>query len=357
MQHLGTVTLTTERFTLRRFRLDDAEAMYANWASDKKVTQFLTWPAHANVEVTRDVLSKWVASYNKDDFYQWAITLQETDEPIGSISVVSFDEATNTPEVGYCIGHAWWHDHVATEALAAVLEFLFTQVGVERVFSRHSHKNRHSGGVMRNCGMSYEGTMRRALRCNEGIGDAYVYGILASDWEAYKAHKKLEGSLPKHPRGNKTPQDSRTVTTHLLRHEDINGSNRLFGGKLMQWIDDAAGIAAKRHTGAEITTACVDTLEFHAPAFLDDVVVIEANVTYVGKCSLEVRVDSFMEDMATGKRKRINTAFLTEVCVDEKGKPVVVPYGLALTTSEEYDSWEAALFRKEMRQARKDSGI
>jgi acyl-CoA hydrolase len=167
----------------------------------------------------------------------------------------------------------------------------------------------------------------------------------------------MKGETVAHPLGTKTPQDSRTVVTHLLRHEDINGANRLFGGRLMEWIDDTAGITAMRHAGAEITTASVDTLEFRAPAFLDAIVVIDAHVTFVGKTSLEVHVDSYVEDRVTGERTLINKAYLTEVCVGDDGRPLVVPYGLALARAEEYAEWEAALFRKEVHKARRDSGI
>jgi ribosomal-protein-alanine N-acetyltransferase len=89
MNHTGTTQLHTERLTLRRFALDDAQAMFDNWASDAEVTRFLTWPAHASVEVTASVLGDWIAQYAQPDFYQWAICLRETGEPVGSISVVS----------------------------------------------------------------------------------------------------------------------------------------------------------------------------------------------------------------------------------------------------------------------------
>ena len=103
--------------------------------------------------------------------------------------------------------------------------------------------------------------------------------------------------------------------------------------------------------------ACADALEFRAPAFLGDIVTIEAEVTFVGKSSLEVCANSYVEDVAKGTRTLINRAFLTEVCVDEDGRPCTVPYGLALTRAEEFEEWEQALFRKEMREARRESGV
>lgn len=160
-----------------------------------------------------------------------------------------------------------------------------------------------------------------------------------------------------HPLGVKSVGSSRTVATRILRHEDMNGTHRLFGGRLMEWIDDAAGIAARRHAGISITTVAIDTLEFRYPAFLDDIVTIEAWVTHVERTSMEVRVDSYVEDTATGERRMINHAYLTEVCIDEDGRPTPVPYGLVAHTPEEHEECEGARKRAELRKLRRAEGI
>ena len=93
MKHRGTQRIITERLVLRRFSIDDAEAMYQNWASDSEVTKYLTWPAHASIEVSRAVLEEWVSSYSKSNYYQWAIVLKEHGpDPIGSIGAVSMND-------------------------------------------------------------------------------------------------------------------------------------------------------------------------------------------------------------------------------------------------------------------------
>jgi ribosomal-protein-alanine N-acetyltransferase len=86
-------------------------------------------------------------------------------------------------EIGYCIGKHWWHQGIMTEALTAVTNYLFTEVGMNRVAARHDPNNPHSGGVMRKSGMKYEGTNRACDRNNQGICDAVQYAILRSDWE------------------------------------------------------------------------------------------------------------------------------------------------------------------------------
>ena len=182
MKHLGTRRLETERLILRRFTMEDADAMYANWASDGEVTKFLTWPAHGTIEITKMVLKDWTASYERDDYYQWAIEFEG--QAVGSISVVDSNEKAQSFHIGYCIGRKWWHKGITSEAMMAVMGFLFEEVGIQRIDSRHDPRNPHSGGVMKKCGMKYEGTLRQSDWNNQGICDACWYGILKSEWEA-----------------------------------------------------------------------------------------------------------------------------------------------------------------------------
>lgn len=182
MEHLGTICLETDRLILRPFTMDDAEAMYKNWASDDQVTKYLTWPAHKDVTVTRGVLADWTGNYGKKDYYQWAIVMKDQgDRPIGSIGVNVHDDRLKMAHVGYCIGRKWWRRAVTSEALQCVLDFLFDQVGMNRVESRHDPRNANSGKVMEKCGMKYEGTLREADRNNQGICDASYYGLLAKE--------------------------------------------------------------------------------------------------------------------------------------------------------------------------------
>lgn len=181
MQHKGTKTLETARLILRRAQLSDAQAMFDNWASDPEVTKYLTWPTHESVDISRQVLESWIGQYGSNEFYQWIITLKGEDQPIGSISVVSLDNRVEKAEIGYCIGSAWWHRGFTSEAMRAVIDYLFDEVGMNRIEARHDPRNPHSGGVMRKCGMQYEGTARAADRNNQGICDACHYAILASE--------------------------------------------------------------------------------------------------------------------------------------------------------------------------------
>ena len=145
--------------------------------------------------------------------------------------------------------------------------------------------------------------------------------------------------------------DSLTEQIHLLKYEDINGEGRLFGGKLVSWIDEVAGTVAKRHAGTKVTTASIDNLQFKSAAYLNDLVVIIGHLTYVGNTSMEVRVDSYVEDI-NGYRRPINRAYLTMVALDDKQKPTPIPYGLIIENDIQQAEWDNATRRIELRKYR-----
>ena len=182
MKHCGTQTIETKRILLRRFSEDDAEAVYHNWASDPDVTQFLTWPPHTSIKVSQEILEDWVAAYEKDNYYHWAIILKEHgSDPIGGVCAVNQNDDLSIIHIGYCIGKAWWHQGIMSEALKAVMDYFFDKVGANRIETRHDPRNPHSGMVMKKCGMKYEGTMRSSDRNNQGICDACWYALLKSE--------------------------------------------------------------------------------------------------------------------------------------------------------------------------------
>lgn len=150
----------------------------------------------------------------------------------------------------------------------------------------------------------------------------------------------------------KKVSDSHTEQVHIVLPEDINGYNRLFGGRLMAWIDVVAAVVARRHSGREVTTASVDRLEFQAAAYLNTTIVLTGCVTYVGYTSMEVRVDTFAEAL-NGERQRVNRAYLVMVALDENQKPAPVP-PLELTTDRERREWEGGIRRSELRKIRSE---
>ena len=149
----------------------------------------------------------------------------------------------------------------------------------------------------------------------------------------------------------KTVDESRVETVHLVRPTHLNGANRLFGGILMQWIDEVAGVVAKRHSMCNVTTASVDNLTFLRGAYNGDMIVIKGKLTWVGTSSMEVCVDTYVENHS-GERHRINNAHFMMVALDENDRPVHVPK-LILQTEDEHLAWAHGEERRRIRIRRK----
>ena len=147
----------------------------------------------------------------------------------------------------------------------------------------------------------------------------------------------------------KNVSDSKTVQVHLISPKSLNSLGRLFGGELLGWIDEVAGIVARRHCGRPAVTASIEHMDFKSGAKNGDMIYICGRLVYVGNTSMQVRIDSYVESMEDGMRRMINTAFFVMVAVDDDGKPVQVP-GLRVKTLNEQAEWEAGEIRKEHRK-------
>lgn len=145
-------------------------------------------------------------------------------------------------------------------------------------------------------------------------------------------------------------QDSYTEQVQILMPEHINGANRLFGGRLLSWIDVVAAVTARRHSGFDVTTACVDHLQFLAPAHMNDTVLLTGRITWTGRTSMEVRVDTYTE--SKGVRTHVNRAYLVMVAIDENENPAPVPK-LFVETEEDKIEWQAAEIRKQERSKKR----
>lgn len=156
-------------------------------------------------------------------------------------------------------------------------------------------------------------------------------------------------------RKQKKVSESYTEQQYLIRPTYINHYGRLFGGELLRWIDELAGVVARRHSNSNITTAAIDNLQFKAPVYEGQLVVLVGRVTYVGTTSMEVRIDSYIEEL-DGTRRCINRAYIVMVAIDENGEPNEVPE-LILETEEQKMEYESAIKRKEMRKQRRVDGF
>ena len=143
-----------------------------------------------------------------------------------------------------------------------------------------------------------------------------------------------------------------TSSVQIVLPQHCNGyrRSRLFGGQIMAWIDIVGAVAARRYTQSAVTTVCVDNLNFLNPAYLNDTVVQEAVVTWTGRTSLEVRVDSYVEQL-DGTRKPVNRAYLVFVALDDQDKPIAVKPFVPRTDAERRE-YAAAEQRRAIRLSR-----
>ena len=133
---------------------------------------------------------------------------------------------------------------------------------------------------------------------------------------------------------SKTVAASRVTLSQLMQPEHANLRGDVHGGWIMKLVDEAGGLAAMRHAQARVVTVAVDQMRFHEPIRIGDLVVLEAEVTYVGRTSLETRVQVIAENPVTGERTHTNTAYLVYVALDETGQPRAVPPLVAETEAE-----------------------
>ena len=186
MEHKGTVKLETPRLILRRFELSDLEPMFENCWRHKAVTR---WTSYAPMNCLEDVqksaemfTEKWLR-YDNPKRYSWAIVDKASGQPAGRMFGMHPDDGLEQVELAYELGPDWWNRGLMTEAVEAALRFFFEEVGLNRVFAYHAEGNPASGRVMQKCGMTYEATLRRAGRCNNGIIDMVCYSMLACEYK------------------------------------------------------------------------------------------------------------------------------------------------------------------------------
>lgn len=145
----------------------------------------------------------------------------------------------------------------------------------------------------------------------------------------------------------KNPSESLTVLTDLVLPSETNHLNNLFGGELLARMDRAASISAQRHSRNVAVTASVNHVAFSRPIPLGSVVTIEAKVSRAFKSSMEIYIDVWIEDRASGSRTKANEAIYTFVAVDTNGLPVQVP-AIVPQTQLELERFDAALRRKQL---------
>lgn len=145
---------------------------------------------------------------------------------------------------------------------------------------------------------------------------------------------------------------SRVTISQLMHPEHANLLGNVHGGWIMKLVDEAGALASMRHAQRKVVTVAIDSLVFRQPIRIGDLVILNAEVTYTGRTSLEVEVDVQAENPITGERTHTNTAYLVYVALDDEGRPTTVP-PLEAETEEERQRLEQARERQERRLKQK----
>lgn len=181
--HVGTQIIETNRLTLRRFMLEDANSMYANWINDREVQSNYGEPIYENINLVNNLLHKWISSYSNDDFYRWAIILKDSGACIGQIAFCSVDNEHHFADIEYCIGQWYQNKGYASEALTGVIQFAFVHTGLNRLQAFHRSRNVSSSRVLKKAHMKYEGTLRQSFYYSDTdeYDDRVYYGIFRAE--------------------------------------------------------------------------------------------------------------------------------------------------------------------------------
>lgn len=186
MNNIGTKTIETERLILRKFKAEDVDSVFKNWAADEKVQSMYREPVYATKEAVKKLIEEnYIADYEKKNSYRWAVISKENNECIGQIAFYLVDENNNFAEIEYCIGCEFQGRGYATEASKAVIKYGFEEMNLHKVQISHMDINNKSKRVIEKCGFKFEGICRDFFYNKND--DQYIsrvyYSILRKEYE------------------------------------------------------------------------------------------------------------------------------------------------------------------------------
>lgn len=180
LEHKGSIDIKTDRLLLRKFRISDAEEIFATWTSDERVAKYTSWYAHEKIEDTKAYVG-YIASKNELSDYNWIIELDN--RIIGSINVCYSDDCLEIAGIAYVLGYDYWGKGYITEAAKAVIQFLFKDIHYRKIIAGCDSENVGSSKVMEKVGMKREAILREQIKRKDGTwGDDLQYGLLKREF-------------------------------------------------------------------------------------------------------------------------------------------------------------------------------
>ena len=184
LTHIGTNSIETERLILRRFEYSDDEAMLRYWIADEKIQSLYSEPVYSTKEAVKELLDKYIGSYENSDYYRWAIVEKNVGECIGQIAYFLVDNKNHFAEIEYCIGSDFQCKGLATEATKAVIRYGFEKMNLHKIQICTKTINVPSKRVIEKCGFTYEGTLRDYFYMNGEYVGRHYFSMLRSEFES-----------------------------------------------------------------------------------------------------------------------------------------------------------------------------
>ncbi len=182
LNHIGTQIIETDRLILRQFKYSDDDAMLKYWIADENIQSLYSEPVYTTKEEVKELLDKYISSYQKNDYYRWAIISKDNNECIGQIAFFLVDSKNNFAEIEYCIGSDFQCRGLATEATKAVIKYGFEKIRLHKIQICHKSINIPSKRVIEKCGFHFEGTLRDFFYMNGEYVDRLYYSVLESEY-------------------------------------------------------------------------------------------------------------------------------------------------------------------------------
>lgn len=180
--------LETKRLIIRPLVEGDEVAMYNNWASDSRVTTYLTWKPHEKIEDTLEIIRIWKAECVNSPNITLGIVYKEENKLIGTINYFNVDMSFKEAEIGYCLAYDYWNQGIMSEALKEFIRFGFEDLGFVKVKACHDARNKASGKVMENSGMKYISSSVRKIAENIQLIN---YSLTIDEWLENKGKEKV----------------------------------------------------------------------------------------------------------------------------------------------------------------------
>ncbi len=182
LTHCGTQMITTERLILRPFTYTDAADMLTYWISDPAIQFMYSEPVYTTKEEVKELLDKYIGSYDRPDYYRWAFIEKSSGICIGQIAIFLVDNKNHFCEIEYCLGSKFHRKGYMTEAVKAIIGFIFNRVNFHKVQVCHKENNIASQGVIRKCNFVYEGKLRDYFYMDRRYVSRLYYSILREEY-------------------------------------------------------------------------------------------------------------------------------------------------------------------------------